>query len=105
MFGAGLGIIRVSASKADNRNEMVCADFVTNGTLAAIWDKANERYLLTIKNREHIKSVDFLNRRSTDINNIDGSTSIVHITAQDQVTYGKINLIHHPLRKYVHLPS
>lgn len=45
VVGTGLGFIKVSPCKSKSKNDVVCADFVTNGTLAAIWGKAEEKYL------------------------------------------------------------
>lgn len=68
MVGVLIGLIRVSPMNPKLKIEVVCADFVTNGTLAAIWDKAHE----------------------TDVSNIDESNTIVHITAQDPSTWGNV---------------
>lgn len=42
LVAAGFGFLRIMFFDPAMRAEVVCADFVTNSTLAAIWDQANK---------------------------------------------------------------
>lgn len=66
--GWSVGLLKVSSSELKTKNEVVCADFVTNATLAAIWDKAHEK--------------------NSQTDDIDESKTIVHITSQDPLNWG-----------------
>lgn len=39
LVACALGFLRIMVFDPRNKGEIVCADFVTNSTLAAIWDK------------------------------------------------------------------
>ncbi|XP_037040570.1 fatty acyl-CoA reductase wat-like isoform X2 [Bradysia coprophila] len=66
-IGSGYGFIKVVPSGPNSRTNVICADIVVNGTLAAIWSKANEK-------------------RSPSLQNSDESSTIYHITAQNALT-------------------
>lgn len=42
LVACGLGFLRIMVFDRDLKGDVVCADFVTNSTLAAIWDRYNE---------------------------------------------------------------
>lgn len=42
LVACGLGFLRIMVFDRDLRGDVICADFVTNSTLAAIWDRHNE---------------------------------------------------------------
>ncbi|XP_037036572.1 fatty acyl-CoA reductase wat-like [Bradysia coprophila] len=82
-FGIGLGCIRVAAGSDSKNVEVVCADFVTNGTLAAMWNKANEQNN-TATNNGTVSA-----GGAENVNKFDESSLIVHLTAQDAITCGQ----------------
>lgn len=78
----GLGFIKVMSGSKDNRTaEVVCADFVTNGTLAAMWNKVNG--INNVANNHNNLAVE-----AENVKKLDESGLIVHITSQDPVSYG-----------------
>lgn len=42
LVACGLGFLRIMVFDRDLKGDVICADFVTNSTLAAIWDRFNE---------------------------------------------------------------
>lgn len=42
LVACGLGFLRIMVFDPELKGDVVCADFVTNSTLAAIWDRHNE---------------------------------------------------------------
>lgn len=42
LVACGLGFLRIMVFDPELKGDVVCADFVTNSTLAAIWDRYNE---------------------------------------------------------------
>lgn len=47
LVACGLGFLRIMVFDRELRGDVICADFVTNSTLAAIWDRYVELYDLT----------------------------------------------------------
>lgn len=45
LVAAAYGFLRIMFFDPDLRAEVVCADLVTNSTLAAIWDRATTKYI------------------------------------------------------------
>lgn len=42
MVACGLGFMRIMQYENETESNIICADFVTNATLAVIWNKSNE---------------------------------------------------------------
>lgn len=42
LVACGLGFLRIMLFDPEIKGDVICADFVTNSTLAAIWDRRNE---------------------------------------------------------------
>lgn len=42
LVACGFGFIRIMFYSKNTESNIICADFVTNATLAVIWNKANE---------------------------------------------------------------
>lgn len=81
--GAGLGIIKVGfGNKYSSSIEVVCADFVTNGTLSAMWNKVNATKNFT----------NMTNGGTKNVEKLDLSNSVVHITSQAPVATGSYSL-------------
>lgn len=87
VVGAGLGFIRICFGDPNRKNSNICADFVMNGTLAAIWDKANEKYLIFLQiNRSIILSFELRNKLTA----LSESKVVYNITPDDPTTNGKL---------------
>ncbi|XP_037035189.1 fatty acyl-CoA reductase wat-like isoform X2 [Bradysia coprophila] len=90
-MGVGLGFIKVAMSNKHFRNiEVVCADFVTNGTLAAMWNKVNATNNANKMENVSFDSENTLTGAATNLSKFDLSNSVVHITSQDLVTCGQM---------------
>lgn len=44
LVACGLGFLRIMVFDRDLKGDVICADFVTNSTFAAIWDRYNDLY-------------------------------------------------------------
>lgn len=88
LFGIGIGFIRVSPFHIKAKNNLVCADFVRNATLAAIWDKANEKYLIFLKNVLKYFFLNWFRNELTKPDKADETKIIYQITAKDPTKYG-----------------
>lgn len=42
LVACGLGFLRIMVFDRSLKGDIICADFVTNSTLAAIWDRCNQ---------------------------------------------------------------
>lgn len=47
LVACGLGFLRIMVFDRDLRGDVICADFVTNSTFAAMWDRYDELYDLS----------------------------------------------------------
>ncbi|KAJ6641422.1 Fatty acyl-CoA reductase wat [Pseudolycoriella hygida] len=79
LVACGIGFMRIMLYAKDTESNIICADFVTNATLAVIWNKVNE-----------IERYEF-NDQSNDQTE-ESSDVIYHVTSKkDHLTYREIN--------------
>ncbi|XP_037035184.1 fatty acyl-CoA reductase wat-like isoform X1 [Bradysia coprophila] len=90
--GIGLGFIKVAMGNEHSTYiEVVCADFVTNGTLAAMYNKVNGTENVSNKVENFMfDGKDVSSAKAESLSKFDLSNTVVHITSQDLVTCGQM---------------
>lgn len=89
-----MGFIRIMLYAKETESNIICADFVTNATLAVIWNKSNEIErcfeLATLKKKFNRQFSNRLRLESNEQSIYDDDTSdtIYHVTAKKEtLTY------------------
>lgn len=59
LVACGLGFLRIMLFDRSLKGEIICADFVTNSTLAATWDRCNQLSVFSILSMFHFRKFDF----------------------------------------------
>ncbi|XP_031634319.1 fatty acyl-CoA reductase wat-like [Contarinia nasturtii] len=94
LVACGLGFLRIMVFDRDLKGDIICADFVTNSTLAAIWDRYNELKLLN-STKEAIADVSKSGGIVSDANSdqlTEIESKVYNVTSKDdEVTWGHIS--------------